>query len=256
MKKLIALSAVVAMCLIGTSLADALKVVSYNIHHAQGMDGKLDLGRIANVMSKYQPDFIALQEVDQRVSRSGKVDQASELAKQLGMTPVFGKCIDLGGGAYGNAVLSKHPVVETKVHRLPGKGEQRVALEVIAEVQGRKLSFVSVHLDHQSEATRLEQVAALQRILSEQKHPVMVMGDLNAQPGSETMKQLAGSWKVVAKQGSALTYPANQPKIEIDYLLLAGWDEEQANKVILKVGDEAQASDHRPLFGEVPWKKE
>jgi len=84
--------------------AGELRLVSYNIHHGQGLDGKLDLVRIARVIKKHQPDFVALQEVDNKASRSGKVDQAAELAKLLGMKHVLGKCINLGGGGYGNAI--------------------------------------------------------------------------------------------------------------------------------------------------------
>ena len=104
-----------------------LRVLSYNIHHAQGVDGKLDLQRIANVILSVKPDFVALQEVDQNTSRTGGVDQAAELAKLTEMKSVFGANIDLQGGHYGNAVLTRLPIGSHQNVLLPnGKhGEQR-----------------------------------------------------------------------------------------------------------------------------------
>ncbi|MCA9160258.1 MAG: endonuclease/exonuclease/phosphatase family protein, partial [Planctomycetales bacterium] len=102
-------------------------VLSYNIHHAEGVDGRLDLDRIAAVIRRSQADLVSLQEVDQCVTRSERVDQPRELAKRLGMHVVFGANIDLQGGEYGNAVLSRYPIKFNKNHLLPnvGGGEQR-----------------------------------------------------------------------------------------------------------------------------------
>lgn len=230
----------------GLLYAGELKLVSYNIHHGQGMDGKLDLNRIATHLKKQNPDFVALQEVDNKVARSGDVDQARELAKQLEMKSAFGKCIDLGGGGYGNAILSKFPILETHIHRLPGQGEPRVALEIVVEVNQQKLSVISVHLDHRSEATRVQQVVAIEHALSTRNHPIIMLGDLNALPASKTMLQIQKKWKVVPKTGSALTYPADTPRSEIDYMLIQGFS---SPRVSSKVIDAGAASDHRPLLG-------
>lgn len=230
--------------------AGDLRVVSYNIHHGVGMDGKLDLQRIAEVIRKGKPDFVALQEVDQFVPRSGKVNQAEALAKLLGMKHVFRKAIDLQGGNYGQAVLSRHPIEDVIVHKLPGKGEPRIALEVQAQVKGKKLSFCSVHLEWSREEIRLQQVRALELHLLQRKHPVILFGDFNARPGTKPMKLLAAKWRVVPKSGNRLTYPADTPKIEIDYLVIRGME---GVKVTCQVGDERVASDHRPLFGKIKW---
>ena len=52
-----------------------LRVLSYNIHHAEGIDGKLDVARIARVINDCQPDLVALQEVDKLVERTESIDQ-------------------------------------------------------------------------------------------------------------------------------------------------------------------------------------
>src|SRR5690606_2840765 len=68
-----------------------ITVLTYNIHHGEGMDGKLDLERIANVIRSVNPDLVALQEVDRKTQRSAGVDQAEELARLTGMRHVFGR---------------------------------------------------------------------------------------------------------------------------------------------------------------------
>ena len=58
-----------------------LRVLTYNIHHAAGTDGKVDIERIARVIQSAKPDLVALQEVDQATKRSGGVDQLARLAE-------------------------------------------------------------------------------------------------------------------------------------------------------------------------------
>src|SRR5687768_15481548 len=71
-----------------------LRVLTYNIHHGEGVDGRLDLERIARVITAEEPDLVALQEVDVKTRRTGGVDQAAELARLTGMHFAFGKAID------------------------------------------------------------------------------------------------------------------------------------------------------------------
>ena len=88
-------------------IADELRLVAYNIHHGEGMDGKLDLERIARVIAAEKPDLVALQEVDKGCKRSGSIDQAAKLAKLLKMDHRFGKFMDYqGGGVWHGYPLS------------------------------------------------------------------------------------------------------------------------------------------------------
>ena len=75
-----------------------LRVMTYNIHRGRGVDRRIDLGRIADVVASFEPDVVALQEVDIGRKRSGRVDQAGELGKRLGMEVVFCPCIEWGDG--------------------------------------------------------------------------------------------------------------------------------------------------------------
>ena len=227
-----------------TAHAGELRVVSYNIHAGRGMDGKVDLKRIAEVIRREKPDLVALQEVDKFVSRSGNVDIAKELATLLGMHHAFGKTIDLGRGEYGNAVLSRFPIDKSTIHRLPGEGEARAVLQVDVMIGGKPLTFCSTHFDHRSGETRQIQAKAMDEALLAIGHPLIVAGDFNARPGSDTMERIATSWHLVKKLGSPLTSPASEPRAEIDYIITRNLPTEKSTS---KVVEEKVASDHRPV---------
>lgn len=231
------------VCLSLSSLLDAesVRMVCWNIHHGVGEDGRLDLERIAAVIQAEKPDVVALQEVDQSCGRSGRVDQAKELARLLGMRDVFGKAMDFDGGAYGLAVLSKLPIASHKVHRLPGGAEPRIALEVRLVHPAGEFALVNVHLDHHGEGRRLRQAEHLKQQLVG-RDSIVLCGDFNALPDSQTM-QVFSEWKTVGKVGPRLTQPAGAPRVEIDHVLLRGLEAKAGVKVI----EEKVASDHRPL---------
>ena len=77
--------------------------------------------------------MVVLQEVDNKCKRSGEVDQAAELARMTNLQYVFGKAMDDDGGESGQAILSRFPLSDLKVHRLPGEGEPRIAVSAQTE---------------------------------------------------------------------------------------------------------------------------
>jgi endonuclease/exonuclease/phosphatase family metal-dependent hydrolase len=231
-----------ALSLSAASPGGGIRVMSWNLHHGVGEDGKLDLVRIAAVIREQQPDLVVLQEVDRNCRRSGSADQAAELARLTGLTAAFGKAMDHDGGEYGQAILSKHPLGDTRVHRLPGEGEPRIAFEASVTVDDRSLRLVSVHLDHQQDARRLKQAEFLKAALEEHPGPVILAGDFNDVPDSIVMNSFSG-WSAAAKREPRLTCPADAPEVEIDHVLLRGLKAVSPVAVL----PEALASDHRPL---------
>ena len=117
-----------------------LRVLCYNIHHAEGVDGKVDVPRSARVILSVKPDLVALQEVVQKTKRTQKVDQVAELARLTKMESVFGSNIAFQGGHYGNASLSRFPITRHKNHRLPNMdmGEQRGVLESVIKLSKKE----------------------------------------------------------------------------------------------------------------------
>lgn len=227
--------------------SQTIRVLCWNLHHGVGGDGKLDLPRIAQVIKEANPDLVALQEVDKHCGRSGKVDQAAELAKLTGLHASYGKAMDFDGGEYGQAILSKNPPQVTKVHSLPGKGEPRIGFEAIVSINHINLSFTSVHLDLDA-TQRLAQAEALSKALAAKPGvPLILCGDFNDVPNSPAIKVFSETLKAVAKKEPALTCPADKPDTEIDHVFLRSM--EPAGPVT--VLPEAVASDHRPLLVEI-----
>ncbi len=228
-----------------------LRVLSYNIHHSEGVDGKLDLERIANVILSVKPDIVALQEVDRKVKRTGGVDQPAELARLTEMNIVFGANIELQGGHYGNAVLSRFPITQHKNHLLPSiaDGEQRGVIEAEMEMphSGQTVRLLATHLDYRAdERERLASAKVINELIAvHPQHPALLAGDLNATPDSETLQLLHAKWNRTNENPMA-TVPVNQPTKQIDFIL-----HRPANRwkvVEVKVLDEAVASDHRAIF--------
>lgn len=228
-----------------------LRVVTYNIRHGRGMDGRVDLERTAQVLRDLEPDLVGLQEVDERVGRSGEVDQAAELGRLLGLEHAFGAFMDLGGGRYGMALLARHPIVHAWEIPLPVGNEPRVALAArIADPAGDFVA-VNVHFDWvKDDGFRFAQAATLVRALDELTLPYVLLGDVNDGPGSRTLELFQARADEACKQGTdRATFPAPVPEVEIDFVFAGprgAWRVGTA-----RVIDEREASDHRPVAAEL-----
>ncbi len=232
-----------------------LRMLSYNIHHAEDTTGKINLAKIATVIREAKADIVALQEVDRNVPRSGNVDQLAELMKALDMHGIFGRNIGLEGGEYGNAILSRWAIVHSENHRLPNvrDGEQRGLLEAYIGMPGdRQLRVFATHFDHRAdEEERLQSAAFVneQRLKvssSELPYVTILAGDINARPESETLRVLLEKWQM-GDHKLAPTIPSDGPRFKIDYIF-AERQQPRIKVVAATVLNEPIASDHRPLL--------
>ncbi len=229
-----------------------LRVLCWNIHHAEGTDGKLDLSRVARVIKAAQPDLVFLQEVDRNTTRTGKVDQTAELARLTGLHGTFARAIDFQGGEYGLALLTRFPPQRVKTHPLPGKEKQEARIVMAATVPPGDgwpaLTVLNTHLQHDDGETRARQAARIADLYGKADGVHLLAGDLNAVPGSPPIQALAKAWSFATEPGGKglLTIPAARPRQQIDYILFrpAG-----AFRVVeAKVLVEPVASDHRPVL--------
>ena len=242
-----------AVAALAAAESTTLRVLSYNIHHGEGVDGKLDLVRLAGVITAARADVVALQEVDQKTTRTGGVDQAAELARLTGLHFAYGKAMDYQGGAYGQALLSRWPLADFTVHPLPNpaKVEPRIAISAIVRPPGQPaFRFVGTHLDATRDDTaRWQQAARLIELFGADATPTILIGDLNARPETRIMQALLRPFTDASARQPAPTSPAENPKARIDFVLLrpaTTW-----RVLSSTVIPEAVASDHRPLLVEL-----
>lgn len=176
-----------------------MRVVTYNIHGWRTKDGQPNLTGIGDVLAATAADIIGLNEVFYPRSVPGHSQAAlTMLAERLGMYYVFGPCLrwpaqdELPADAYGNALLSRWPIIANAAHHLTPKEEDQQALLTGKEQRGllearillpdqRTLTVYVTHLDHTDEAARLLQLrVARQWLVRDRNRPHLVMGDFNA----------------------------------------------------------------------------
>jgi len=230
------------------------RVMTFNIHHGEGLDGKVELARIAALIQRERADLVALQEVDKGVQRTARRDLPAELAALTGLTCVFSNNFSYQGGEYGNAALTRFPVLSaTNSHyQMLQTNEQRGLLQLTLEVHGRRLVFMNTHIDYRGDDTErrlnVREIKALAEPPAET--PVILCGDFNDTPGSrvheELKETLADAWELAGK-GTGWTFPASHPRKRIDYV----WISKASGLVPIAAEiPESDASDHLPVVVE------
>ena len=234
-----------------------LRLLSYNIHGGVGLDGVLDLGRVADVIDASGADVVALQEGDRfRREQSRFEDQPGLLAQRLGMHLAYAANLDAEParpGApraqYGTALLSRFALESSTTTLLPcfEGSEQRGLLEATVTVGGRPLRVLGTHLQWDSETERTRQAEAIAATLDER--PTILLGDLNTIPGSPAYRGLAtrleDAWAQVG-DGEGHTFHAEPPPRRLDYVWVGGGVRAVSAQVLPSV-----ASDHAALRVEV-----
>lgn len=227
------------------SPAEPIRILSYNIRNAKGMDNITDYKRIANIITASKASIIALQELDSVTQRSKGIDVLKELAATTGMYASYGAAIAFQGGKYGVGILSKEKPLTQKTIPLPGTEEARVLLMVEFENYVVFCSHFSL-----TEQDRISSVKLIEEQLKGYQKPVLLVGDLNDTPGSTMMQMLQQSFQLVSANG--LSFPSNEPDRCIDYILVRHHQKVQVLQT--EVLNEPVASDHRPVMVEIKWQ--
>ncbi|SKB68697.1 Metal-dependent hydrolase, endonuclease/exonuclease/phosphatase family [Sphingobacterium nematocida] len=235
--------------------AQTVRVLTYNIHHANppSKPGVIDIDAIAEVINAVDADVIGIQEVDVNVPRSGTVDQAKRLAELTNTNYFFSKGIDLDNGEYGILILTKHKITGQRRYDLPMpvKSENRsLAIVDIALSNGKTISLANTHLDLKDD-NKIAQAKFINDLVDGYKHPLILVGDLNASPTSVPIQLLEQKF-VRNKKDNGPTFPNVNTKEEIDYILISKPSKFKWKKY--KVVDASYPSDHLPLSAEIVMK--
>lgn len=223
-----------------------VRVLTFNILHGATTNGNFDLDKIASVIKDVNPDLVALQEVDYKTNRAKKYDLATELGWRTKMAPLFGIAMPFDGGAYGEGVLTKMPIIASRNIPLPHSpgNEPRTALEVTVELEsGDTICFIGTHLEHQKDnPDRIYQVNEINKVFAGCKYPSILAGDLNAAPDSEPISILKKYWIDSFGDKPEPTYSSKNPQHKIDYILFR--PEEKWEVIENNVICDEVASDH------------
>ena len=241
-----------------------LRILTYNVHRCVGTDGRLDVGRVAAVIAAEAPDIVALQEVDVGRARTGKVDQAHEIARRLNMTPRVHAALRVEEELYGDAILTALPHTVVRAGPLPGYPpapmlEPRGALWVNIELgQGRKLQVLNTHLGLVPREQQLQAAALVgdEWLSSALRHdPIILTGDFNAGPRSRVYAQFAHALRNAHDFSThgprrVATFPSRMPVLRIDHMFVSPGIHVLGLRAAMTALART-ASDHLPLVADI-----
>lgn len=152
-----------------------LRVATFNVHHCEGLDGKLDVPRVARVIEKTRADLVALQELDRGMGRTGRIDQPAELERLTGMTITFHPTLERSRGQYGIAIAARSGG-PFEYQPLPQIADEEPRGYLIGPYEGA--AVIATHLSLQR-GPRDRQTNALFAAIERFGGPFIVLGDLN-----------------------------------------------------------------------------
>ena len=236
-----------------------MKIVTYNIHKAQGMDGKVSIKRIADVLAAVNADIVALQEVFGLCdAHEGQVER---LADHLGLQPAFGCTRHHEGRPYGNAILTRFPI--TRYHEMDislAKRERRGCIRADLETPKGALHVFNIHMGT-SYFERRHQVRAFissKELLENLSGPRVLVGDFNEWIRGLTTRMLSEKFESLNMQlhvQRRRSYPGMMPMLHLDHIYFERplhIDKAELVQTELSV----VASDHLPLAATFHWPKE
>jgi endonuclease/exonuclease/phosphatase family metal-dependent hydrolase len=225
---------------------DCLRIASYNIHRCVGSDGSEDPSRVARVIEELNCDTVGLQEVDNQPDRRHDSMQLDFLARTTGMSSLAGHTIVRHQGEYGNALLTRRPIIAVRRHDLSFHGrEPRGALEVDLDVEGELVRVIVTHLGLRP-AERRFQVQKMLALLHDIPidRTVVVLGDINEWlPLGRPLRWLHG---MLGRAPAERSFPVWLPMFALDRV----WVRPRHNLLAFETHRSAAsrvASDHLPV---------
>jgi len=234
-----------------------LRVATYNVHGCVGTDGRRSESRIAKVIAGLDADIVGLQELDLNRRRSAGADQAGLIAERLGWTRFFHPAMRRAEEEYGDAILSRHPMVLRKAAMLPCDApfycrETRAALWVDVTTPIGNVHVFNTHFG----LGRAERLTQAHLLVGKEwlgsvpgSEPAIVMGDFNSTPKSGPFRVLSGALRYArsfARPALQLkSFPSNWPLFEIDHIFV---NDQLSVETIEVVRSARDCSDHLPVM--------
>lgn len=233
-----------------------MKIMSFNTQHCMNfIDKTIDFPIIAKTITDFGADIVGLNEIRGEGEHAEYTAQTERLAALTGMKYYyFAPALDIPScGLYGNAILSKIPIVKAENIPIPDPCpkkykryyETRCVLK--AELEGG-VTVLITHFGLNPD----EQENAVKTVLDNlEKNRCVLMGDFNVTPESELLKPIREKMKDTAELfgGERLSFPSDKPDRKIDYIFVSSDIEVKSADIPAIV-----ASDHRPHVAEIDLK--
>jgi endonuclease/exonuclease/phosphatase family metal-dependent hydrolase len=231
--------------------------VTYNIHTCVGVDRRYDPARVAAVLREIDADIACLQEVDARRGTGRHADQWAYFGEATGCRVFLGAGVRDQGGRFGNAILTRFPVLTARsIDLTVGGWEPRGAIDADLLFGDRVLRVIATHFGLRAAERRLQAnrlMAALGGSLPPHRREaeaVLLMGDLNEWRGR------SGAIRAFDRQlgpsAAERTFPSWLPVLALDRIYADGpavlRDVEVYRSPLARL-----ASDHLPLVGTLCW---
>jgi endonuclease/exonuclease/phosphatase family metal-dependent hydrolase len=244
-----------------TRTSTVVRVATYNVHRCRGFDRRVNVARIAEVIRRLDADIVAVQEIRRGSNPADdESDQVAFLAGRLGYHLAFGENRLLRGAPYGNATLSRLPIVFHENYDLTVRGQERRGClrSDVRAPHGRRLHVYNVHLSTRYFARPRQ----ARRLLSDEvvNHPAVrgpriVVGDFNEWTRGVATRLMGEHFESVDVRllGRRRTYPGLFPVLHLDHfyfdsaLRLRSFGLHRSRLALL-------ASDHLPLVAEFEWR--
>lgn len=240
----------------------SVRVMTYNVHRCRGVDRAWSPLRIAQVIASVHPDIVGLQELDVGRARSGHIDQAEVIARDLGMDVQFFPAMRVMEEQYGDAILSRWPARLVKGDSLPGLKrmpgiEPRGALWSAIEIEGIEVQVINTHLGVLGRERSMQAKSLLgpDWLGHPDCHdPVILMGDFNTPPRSGCYRRLAAAMQDAQRapgiRRRERTFPSRFPTLRLDHVFVRG-PIEVLSATTVRTPLARLASDHLPLITEL-----
>jgi endonuclease/exonuclease/phosphatase family metal-dependent hydrolase len=223
-----------------------IAIGSYNVHSCVGLDFRCSPSRIAAVLGEMDCDIYALQEVDNERGKNEDSMQLEVLSQALHMAAVPGLRIVRHSGQYGNAILTRLPILSVHRHDLSySRFEPRGALDVELQVAGHPMRMIATHLGLSRSERRLQWRQLLLAVATSPPHqPTVVLGDMNEWfPRSATLRDANA---ILGEPLAPAAFPSFAPFLRLTRIWvrpLAAIESIEVHRTRLS----RRASDHLPL---------
>jgi endonuclease/exonuclease/phosphatase family metal-dependent hydrolase len=221
-------------------------VATWNIHSAIGTDGRFAPERIGQVIKEMNADIVGLQEVP--LGGSDWPDVLRFLQAATGFHGVEGPTHCNPGRRFGNAVLSRYPIIASRSIDLSfGRCEPRGALDADIDCHGHPLRIIATHLGLRP-GERRAQIKTLLEVFGTNQMPMILMGDINEWlTWGRPLRMLESHFEAVP---APVTFPSRYPVFALDRI----WISPRRRLVHVEVHVTALsrlASDHLPLIARI-----